>query len=153
MTSEDRTEFFERAVAEVIERAAFERLLESGRRLRWKLGLDPTRPDLHLGHAAGLRKLRQGARWGHEVILIVGDYTAQIGDPTDKDETRPVLSHEEVLRNAETYLEQFYRIVPKENVRIAMQSEWYGSFTLKETIELIDQQHRLSGNARCVDGK
>ena len=59
MTSEDRTEFFERAVAEVIERAAFERLLESGRRLRWKLGLDPTRPDLHLGHAAGLRKLRQ----------------------------------------------------------------------------------------------
>ena len=136
MTSEDRTEFFERAVAEVIERAAFERLLESGRRLRWKLGLDPTRPDLHLGHAAGLRKLRQGARWGHEVILIVGDYTAQIGDPTDKDETRPVLSHEEVLRNAETYLEQFYRIVPKENVRIAMQSEWYGSFTLKETIEL-----------------
>ncbi|OLC52031.1 MAG: tyrosine--tRNA ligase [Chloroflexi bacterium 13_1_40CM_4_68_4] len=136
MSTEERTEFFERAVAEVIDRASFERLLDSGRRLRWKLGLDPTRPDLHLGHAVGLRKLRQGARWGHEVILIVGDYTAQIGDPTDKDETRPVLSHEEVLRNAETYLEQFFRIVPKENVRIVMQSEWYGSFTLKQTIEL-----------------
>src|SRR2546425_1157659 len=93
-------------------------------------------PGRHLGPAVGLPKLRQGARWGHEVILIVGDYTAQIGDPTDKDETRPVLSHEEVLRNAETYLEQFFRIVPKENVRIVMQSEWYGSFTLKQTIEL-----------------
>ena len=136
MSGGERTEFFERAVAEVIERGAFERLLDSGRRLRWKLGLDPTRPDLHLGHAVVLRKLRQGARWGHEVVLIVGDYTAQIGDPTAKDETRPVLSHDEVLRNAETYLEQFYRVVPRENVRIVMQSEWYASFSLKQTIEL-----------------
>ena len=136
MTASERAEFFERAVAEVIERDACARLLESGRRLRWKLGLDPTRPDLHLGHAVVLRKLRQGARWGHEVVLIVGDYTAQIGDPSDKDETRPVLSHDEVLKNAETYLEQFYRIVPKENVRTVMQSEWYGPFTLKHTIEL-----------------
>lgn len=136
MTSQDRTEFFERAVAEVIERRALEDLLATGRRLRWKLGLDPTRPDLHLGHAVGLRKLREGARWGHEVVLIVGDYTAQIGDPTAKDETRAVLSHDEVLKNAETYLEQFYRIVPKENVRIVMQSEWYGAFSLKQSIEL-----------------
>ena len=136
MSGAERAEFFERGVAEVIERRAFEGLLDAGRRLRWKLGLDPTRPDLHLGHAFLLRKLRQGARWGHEVVLIVGDYTAQIGDPTDKDETRPVLSHDEVLRNAETYLAQFYRIVPKENVRIVMQSEWYGSFSLKQTIEL-----------------
>src|SRR5207249_8775256 len=120
------------------------------RRLRWKLGLDPTRPDLHLGHAVGLRKLRQGARWGHEVILIVGDYTAQIGDPTDKDETRPVLSHEEVLRNAETYLEQFYRIVPKENVRIVMQSEWYGSFTLKETIRSEEHTSELQSRFDLV---
>ena len=136
MSDAERTEFFERAVAEVIERTAFEQLLRSGRRLRWKLGLDPTRPDLHLGHAVVLRKLRQGALWGHEVVLIVGDYTAQIGDPTDKDETRPVLSHDEVLRNAETYLQQFYRIVPRENVRIVMQSEWYASLSLKQTIEL-----------------
>jgi tyrosyl-tRNA synthetase len=70
------------------------------------------------------------------VVLIVGDYTAQIGDPTAKDETRAVLSHEEVLRNAETYLAQFYRIVPQENVRIARQSEWYGSFSLQQTVEL-----------------
>ena len=136
MTPQERSEFFERAVAEVIERPALEGLLDSGRRLRWKLGLDPTRPDLHLGHAVALRKLRQGALWGHEVVLIVGDYTAQIGDPTEKDETRSVLTHDEVLRNAETYLAQFYRIVPRENVRIAMQSEWYGAFTLKDTIQL-----------------
>jgi tyrosyl-tRNA synthetase len=136
MTAPERAEFFERAVAEVIERGAFERLLDSGRRLRWKLGLDPTRPDLHLGHAVVLRKLRQGALWGHEVVLIVGDYTAQIGDPTDKDETRPVLSHEEVLRNADTYLEQFYRLVPRENVRVVMQGEWYSPFSLKDTLEL-----------------
>lgn len=136
MAAGERSEFFERAVAEVIERPALEALLDSGRRLRWKLGLDPTRPDLHLGHAVGLRKLRQGALWGHDVLLIVGDYTAQIGDPTDKDETRPVLSHDEVLLNAETYLQQFHRIVPKENVRVVMQSEWYASFSLKQTIEL-----------------
>ncbi len=136
MTTPERTEFLERAVAEVIEQPALERLLDSRRRLRWKLGLDPTRPDLHLGHAVVLRKLRQGALWGHEVVLIVGDYTAQIGDPTAKDETRAVLSHEEVLQNAETYLAQFHRLVPRENVRIVRQSEWYGPFALKDTIEL-----------------
>jgi tyrosyl-tRNA synthetase len=136
VTLPDRSEFFERAVAEVIERPVLEALLASARKLRWKHGLDPTRPDLHLGHAVGLRKLRQGALWGHEVVLIVGDYTAQIGDPTAKDETRAVLSHEEVLQNAETYLAQFHRIVPQENVRIIRQSEWYGSFSLQQTVEL-----------------
>ncbi len=136
MTGPDRTEFLERAVAEIIERPALEALLSSARRLRWKLGLDPTRPDLHLGHAIVLRKLREGARWGHQVMLIVGDYTAQIGDPSERDDARTTLSHEAVLENAETYLAQFYRIVPRENVRIVMQSEWYGRFALTDTIQL-----------------
>ena len=136
MSDLDRTEFFERAVAEVIERSTLERLLDSGERLRMKQGFDPTRPNLHLGHTVGLRKLRQLARWGHEVIVIIGDYTAQIGDPADRDESRPVMSHEEVLRNAETYLQQFHRIVPKENVHVVYQTEWYGTFTLAQTIEL-----------------
>ncbi len=136
MATQERAEFFERAVAEVIERSAFERMLDSGQRLRWKLGLDPTRPNLHLGHAVGLRKMRQGARWGHEVVLIVGDWTAQVGDPSDRLDARPGMSHEEVLRNAETYLAQFHRIVPKENVRVVMQSEWFGKFTLKDVVHL-----------------
>jgi tyrosyl-tRNA synthetase len=129
-------DFFERGVAEVIERGALESLLRSGQRLRAKQGFDPTRPNLHLGHVVNLRKLRQMANWGHEVVVIIGDYTAQIGDPSAKDETRQVLSRDEVMRNAATYLEQFQRIVPRENVRIAYQSEWYEGFTLRQTIEL-----------------
>ncbi len=136
MSAPDRAEFFERAVAQVIERPALEKLLDSGRRLRWKLGLDPTRPNLHLGHAVGLRKMRQGALWGHEVLLIVGDWTAQVGDPSDRLDARPGMPHAEVLKNAETYLEQFHRIVPKENVRVVMQSEWFGKFTLTDVMHL-----------------
>jgi tyrosyl-tRNA synthetase len=129
-------EFLERGVSEVIERPALEALLNSGERLRAKQGFDPTRPNLHLGHVVNLRKLRQMALWGHEVVVIIGDYTAQMGDPSERDESRPVLSRDEVARNAETYLEQFHRIVPRANVRIARQSEWYESFTLRQTIEL-----------------
>jgi tyrosyl-tRNA synthetase len=84
----------------------------------------------------GLRKLRQLARWGHEIVLIVGDWTTQIGDPTDKDETRPTMSHEQVLKNAETYVQQFHMVVPKENSRIVFQSEWFGKFGLRDVIEL-----------------
>jgi tyrosyl-tRNA synthetase len=130
-------EFLTRAVAEVIVREEFAALLRSGeRRLRIKMGFDPTRPNLHIGNAVGLRKLRQLARWGHEIVLIVGDWTTQIGDPTAKDETRPTMSHEQVLKNAETYLEQFHMIVPKEGSRIVFQSEWFSKFGLRDVIEL-----------------
>jgi tyrosyl-tRNA synthetase len=130
-------EFLKRAVSEVIVREEFAELLRSGqRRLRIKMGFDPTRPNLHIGNAVGLRKLRQLARWGHEIVLIVGDWTTQIGDPTDKDETRPTMSHEQVLKNAETYLAQFHQIVPKEGSRIVFQSEWFSKFGLREVIEL-----------------
>ncbi len=130
-------EFLTRAVAEVIVREELAALLGSGeRRLRVKQGFDPTRPNLHIGHAVGLRKLRTLARWGHEIVLIVGDWTTQIGDPTDKDETRPTMSHEQVLENAETYLEQFHKVVPREQSRVVFQSEWYGKFGLRDVIEL-----------------
>src|SRR5438477_10578369 len=99
-------EFLSRAVSEVIVRDELARLLGSGeRRLRIKQGFDPTQPDLHIGHAISLRKLRTLARWGHEIVIIIGDYTTQIGDPTDKSESRAMISHEEVLANARTYLE------------------------------------------------
>ena len=130
-------EFLTRAMVDVIVREEFAALLRSGeRRLRIKQGFDPTRPNLHIGHAVGLRKLRTLAAWGHEIVLIVGDWTTQIGDPTDKDETRPTMSHEQVLKNAETYVKQFHMVVPKENSRIVFQSEWFGKFGLKDVIEL-----------------
>jgi tyrosyl-tRNA synthetase len=135
--AEELEEFLTRAVAEVIVRDDLAAALRSGeRRLRIKQGFDPTRPNLHIGHAVSLRKLRTLARWGHEIVIIIGDYTTQIGDPTDKSESRPMISHEQVLENAKTYLEQFHRIVPKENTRVVYQEEWYGAFGLKEVFAL-----------------
>lgn len=135
--AEELEEFLTRGVSQVVVRDQLAGILRSGeRRLRVKQGFDPTRPNLHLGHAVPLRKLRRLAEWGHEIVLIIGDYTTQIGDPTDKDETRPMMSHEQVLRNAESYQDQFHRIVPRENTRVVFQSEWYGPFTLKDTFAL-----------------
>jgi tyrosyl-tRNA synthetase len=130
-------EFLTRGMAEVIVREDLAASLRAGdRQLRIKQGFDPTHPNLHLGHAVPLRKLRKLAQWGHEIVIIVGDWTTQIGDPTDKDETRPTTSHEKVMKNAETYLEQFHLIVPREGTRVVLQSEWYGKFGLKDVIDL-----------------
>ena len=136
-TEHELDEFLTRGMAEVIVREDLRRLLASGeRRLRIKMGFDPTQPNLHIGHSVGLRKLRTLARWGHEIVIIVGDWTTQIGDPTDKDESRPMRTHEEVMRNAETYLQQFHLIVPKEQSRVVLQSEWFAKFGLRDVIEL-----------------
>ena len=130
-------EFLTRGIAEVIVRDDFRRLLASGeRRLRIKQGFDPTHPNLHIGHAVGLRKLRTLAQWGHEIVLIVGDWTTQIGDPTDRELTRPMKSREEVMANAQTYIDQFHLIVPKENTRIVLQDEWFGKFGLRDVLQL-----------------
>ena len=92
-TERELDEFLTRGMAEVIVREDLRKLLASGeRRLRIKMGFDPTQPNLHIGHSVGLRKLRTLARWGHEIVIIVGDWTTQIGDPTDKDESRPMRS-------------------------------------------------------------
>jgi tyrosyl-tRNA synthetase len=130
-------EFLTRGMAEVIVREDLAASLRAGdRQLRIKQGFDPTHPNLHLGHAVPLRKLRKLAQWGHEIVLIVGDWTTQIGDPTDKDETRPMISHEKVMKNAETYIEQFHLIVPREGTRVVLQSEWFAKFGLRDVIEL-----------------
>ena len=111
--------------------------LASGeRQLRIKQGFDPTHANLHLGHAISLRKLRKLSQWGHEIILIVGDWTTQIGDPSDLDQSRPLKSRDEVMRNAQTYLDQFHLIVPRENTRIVLQDEWFGKFGLRDVIQL-----------------
>ena len=129
-------EDIKRGVAEIIVEEEFWKLLSSGRKLRLKQGFDPSRPDIHLGHVVGLRKLKKFQKLGHKVILIVGDWTARIGDPSGMSQTRPMLSEEEVKRNAETYMKQFFRIVDPEKTEVRWQSEWYDKFGLKDIIEL-----------------
>ena len=129
-------ELLTRGVAEVIVESELRQRLAEGVPLRLKQGFDPTRPDMHIGHAVGLRKLRQFQELGHQVVLIVGDWTAQIGDPSGRDETRPRLSAAEVRANAETYMEQFFRVVDRQRTEVRWQSEWFGSFTLEQALDL-----------------
>ena len=114
---------------------------QSGRPLRLKMGFDPSAPDIHIGHAVGLRKLRQLQELGHKVVLIVGDWTAQIGDPSGVSQTRPILTSEEVLQNAETYISQFFKIVDRDRTETRWQSEWFGSFSLTEVIRAYKPVH------------
>ena len=125
-----------RGVSEIIVEEEFVRLMQEGEPLRLKMGFDPSRPDIHLGHAVGLRKLRQLQDLGHQVILIVGDWTAQIGDPSGQSATRPMLTAEEVRDNAESYMRQFFKVVDKERTQAVWQSEWFGNFTLANVLEL-----------------
>jgi len=130
-------EFLTRGVSDVSVLGDLRSALASGQRqLRIKQGFDPTSANLHLGHAIPLRKLRKLSQWGHEIVLIVGDWTTQIGDPTDQDLSRPLRSRDEVMENAQTYLDQFHLIVPRENTRIVLQDEWYGKFGLRDVIQL-----------------
>ncbi len=100
--------------------------LKENRPLRVKLGADPTAPDIHLGHTVVLNKLRQFQNFGHEVIFLIGDFTATVGDPSGKNATRPPLSREDVLRNAETYKEQIFKILDPQKTRIVFNSDWLG---------------------------
>ena len=125
-----------RGVAEVIVEEEFIRLLHEGKPLRLKMGFDPSSPDIHIGHVVGLRKLRQLQELGHQVTLIVGDWTARIGDPSGQSATRKMLSAVEVESNAQTYMRQFFKIVDRERTEAVYQSEWFGQFDLAKVIEL-----------------
>ncbi len=125
-----------RGVSRIISEEQFVAMLNGGKPLRLKMGFDPSRPDIHLGHVVGLRKLRQLQDLGHQVILIVGDWTAQIGDPSGRSATRTMLTHADVLENAESYLRQFFKVVDRERTRVEWQSQWFGDFTLANVIEL-----------------
>lgn len=125
-----------RGVAEIISEASLRKRMASGKPLRLKMGFDPSKPDLHVGHAAGLRKLRQMQELGHTIVLVVGDWTAQIGDPSGRDEARTMLSREQVLANAQTYMDQFFMIVDKSRTETRWQSEWFGEFTLTDVFHL-----------------
>jgi tyrosyl-tRNA synthetase len=154
--------YLRKGAAEIIReedlRAKLEASLKTGKPLRVKLGVDPTAPDLHLGHTVVLRKLKHFQDLGHTAIFLVGDFTAMVGDPTGQSETRPPLTREQVEANAKTYLEQVYKILSKENTEVRYNSEWLGKLTghdmirlcahyrLARMLEREDFRSRLAGN-------
>jgi tyrosyl-tRNA synthetase len=117
-------------------RAKVERSLKTARPLIIKLGVDPTRPDLHIGHSVPLNKLRHFQELGHQVVLIIGDFTALIGDPSEQDVTRPVLTAEEVARNARTYVEQADKVLDTRRLRLVRNSQWLAPLRFEEILEL-----------------
>ncbi|MFA9488587.1 MULTISPECIES: tyrosine--tRNA ligase [unclassified Mannheimia] len=110
--------------------------LKENRPLRIKLGADPTAPDIHLGHTVVLNKLRQFQQFGHEVYFLIGDFTGMVGDPSGKNSTRPPLSREDVLRNAETYKEQIFKILDPQKTKIVFNSDWLGKLGTEGMIRL-----------------
>jgi tyrosyl-tRNA synthetase len=122
--------------AQIISDAELQRKLSLGRPLRIKLGVDPTSTDLHLGHTLLLQKLRQFQELGHEAILIIGDFTAMIGDPSGRSATRPQLTHEQVLANAESYRAQAFQILDPEKTRTVFNGEWFQPMSFAEVIRL-----------------
>ncbi|AIK18014.1 tyrosine--tRNA ligase [Glaesserella parasuis] len=147
-----------RGVEDVYSEADLIEKLKENRPLRVKLGADPTAPDIHLGHTVVLNKLRQFQNFGHEVIFLIGDFTATVGDPSGKNATRPPLSREDVLRNAETYKEQIYKILDPQKTRIVFNSEWLGelgtigmirlasNYTVARMLERDDFKKRFNNN-------
>ncbi|MFA5854624.1 MAG: tyrosine--tRNA ligase [Patescibacteria group bacterium] len=126
-------------VADVIVRESLEKKLRSGKKLRIKFGADPSRPDLHLGHAVVLRKLREFQDLGHTVIFLIGDFTALIGDPTGKSKTRPMLSSKEIKENAKTYMKQVGKVLNVKKGELRYNSEWLGKMKAADFVSLCAQ--------------
>lgn len=121
---------------DVIPREELDRRLKSGVTLRVKLGFDPTAPDIHLGHAVVLRKLREFQDLGHKAVLVIGDYTARVGDPSGRSKTRPILSPQQIEQNTRTYLEQAYLILDRKRTEVRCNSEWLALMRMADVIEL-----------------
>lgn len=136
LAPERQLEILKRNVVDLVNEEELLERLKTGRPLRVKLGVDPSRPDLHLGHAVVLRKLKQFQDLGHHVILIIGDFTAMIGDPSGRNTTRPMLSKEEVQENAKTYAQQAFIILNREKTEIRYNNEWLGTMTFAEVVKL-----------------
>jgi len=136
LDAEKQVKILKRNVVDLVsEEELLERIRKKGR-LRVKLGVDPSRPDLHLGHAVVLRKLREFQNFGHTVVLIIGDFTARIGDPSGRSKTRPMLSKEEVQRNAQTYAEQAFKILDISKTELCFNGEWLDSLNFEDVIRL-----------------
>jgi tyrosyl-tRNA synthetase len=136
----DQLDLIRRDALEIVPEDELARKLERSRRtgepLRIKQGFDPTRPDLHIGHAVSIRKLRTFQELGHDVVFVVGDYTARVGDPSGRSETRPRLTPEEIAAHAETYVQQVGRILDTRKVRVEYNSRWLGPLDLAQLLEL-----------------
>jgi tyrosyl-tRNA synthetase (EC 6.1.1.1) len=136
LSPEEQLSIIKRGTFEIIEEEELLKKLKEGRPLRVKAGFDPTAPDLHLGHTVLLQKLRQFQQLGHEVYFVIGDFTAMIGDPTGRSETRPPLSREEVLENAKTYEHQVFKILDPEKTNIVFNSTWLSELGTEGIIKL-----------------
>lgn len=135
----EQLELLKRGVVEIYSEEDLLKKLAKGRPLRIKLGMDPTAPDLHFGHTVVLNKLRAFQELGHEVLFLIGDYTARIGDPSGKNATRPPLSEEQVKANAETYAKQVFKILDKDKTTIMFNSDWFSKMSAGDMIALASQ--------------
>ena len=140
LSIDQQIEIIERGTADIVPKAELKaKLLKSakdGKPLQIKLGLDPTAPDIHLGFAVVLRKLRQFQDLGHEVVIIIGDYTALIGDPSGRSTTRPMLSSEEIAANGQTYVTQLAKVLDAEKTVVRFNSEWLGKLSFADLVGL-----------------
>ena len=129
-------EIIKRKAVQIFNEEDLDKKIKSGKKLTIKLGADPSRPDLHIGHSVVLRVLKQFQDMGHEVVFVIGDFTGMIGDPSGKSKTRPSLTFEQTRKSAETYLEQATKILDPEKTRIAYNSEWLSKMTFEDVIKL-----------------
>ena len=141
MKFEKEMKLIKKGVEEIInEKALIEKLEKSaktGKPLRIKYGIDPTGYDVHIGHLVPIRKMREFQDLGHTGVIIIGDFTAQIGDPTGKDSTRPPLTKEQVKANAEKYMEQLFTVLDREKTEIRYQTEWFGDMKMEDVLKLM----------------
>src|SRR5690349_5101881 len=139
-SADEQLAYLKKGVAEIIReeelRARLEKSRSSGKPLRVYLGVDPTAPDLHLGHTVVIRKLKHFQDLGHTAIFLIGDFSAMIGDPTGQSETRPPLSREQVDANAKTYLDQVYKILDPKKTEVRYNSEWLGKMSSYDVVRL-----------------
>ncbi|WP_299238374.1 tyrosine--tRNA ligase [Sulfurihydrogenibium sp.] len=136
LPAEKQLEIIKKGVLEIISEEELLKKLKEERPLIVKAGFDPTAPDLHLGHTVLLQKLRDFQQLGHTVFFIIGDFTAMIGDPSGRDQTRPPLTKEQVLENAKTYKEQVFKVLDPEKTVVVFNSEWLGKMTAEDLIKL-----------------
>ena len=132
----DKLELIKRKAVQIFSEEELKQKLESGRKLKIKLGADPSRPDLHLGHTVVLRALKHFQEMGHEVIFVIGDFTAMIGDPSGKSKTRPALTWEETRKSGESYYRQVTKILDKDKTKVVYNSDWHSKLTFKDVISL-----------------
>lgn len=132
----DNLEIIKRKAVQIFSVEDLEEKIKSGKKLKIKFGADPSRPDLHIGHSVPLRVLKQFQDMGHEIIFVVGDFTAMIGDPSGNSKTRPALTFEQTRKSAESYMEQAIKILDKDKTKIVFNSEWLSKMNFEDIIKL-----------------